>query len=308
MHKKVGLTLLLFFQAVAFASSYYHYDLDSLTAKYGIEVSAKSASIYYFIDNGLVKEIEKGESEKIYLKENNKKARLVSEWPIFPSQVKKLKVAHEQSKVGSLRNVGVERALSMPYNLALIMIFLIVFLGLIKLFFPDIFYTYIMPVTTYSATKESMRQMNFRNVMIPGVFFVFCFSVAALMYDFPAQERNVWFNILLIIALMLLKIVVSKVICELLDLSIFYKFHLLEFLKFGIILSIAFFLTQIIVTFNSWNYPVIYEISLLLYVLIWFIRLTVIFYREGKRDFIYFFSYICGTEGLPILILLIFWR
>lgn len=306
MVKELGIVFFMFLCVSSFGrTKHFQYPLGD---SYGYQIETGDEAVYFFSEQELIQKIEPGQLVKIHIKKSYKEPHLLSEGSFKDVLITDLFNVNNSEALQDFRNVNLARNIDQKYLLGLVLAVLIVALGMIKLFAPDTFYTYIMPFSTYSTTAESMGQLNLRNIILPVLFFLFCFSASGLWYSPPENARMVFFNIGLIAVVLLLKWLISRIISGLYDLGLFFKLHYLEFLKYGIILSILFFLTQNIMKFGNFNFVIIYNFSLFLYVLIWLVRLIIVFYRETNRNFIYFFSYLCATEGVPILILLVFWK
>ena len=311
MLKKLFFSILCLLSVLGFSRSKpYEIQLldDFIEDSQILQITAKESPIYYFANDRLIQKIDENTSVLITVKRSHSVPKIVSKTKISKSQILTNLEVKKAQKIHSVRNAALQRKSDRLYLLALLLAILMISLGAIKFFSSNTYYTYIMPLSTYSTTAESMGQMNLRSVVLPNFFFIFCFCIAAFVYSPPNSGWDLALNIMLVFCLLLFKWVIAKLVCVLFDLSSFFKLHMLEFLKFGLILSIFFFLTQLVVQFNMWSHAIVYEISLFLYVFIWLIRLTIIFYRETKFNFMYFFPYLCGTEGVPVLILFIFWH
>jgi hypothetical protein len=103
-------------------------------------------------------------------------------------------------------------------------------------------------------------------------------------------------------------VLILNVLEYLFDSRGFAKKYFLLFLKLGVFFSLLMFVLRFLEILNVWDFSIVYKYLLFLYIIVWFVSILVNYYRESRRNIMYFFSYICISEALPIVILIAFWK
>lgn len=100
------------------------------------------------------------------------------------------------------------------------------------------------------------------------------------------------------------KFYVQWMICNLLGVSNYVRIHYYEFMRLVSLSSFVLLLVNIVSWYHKWpGRPVLYYTLLVLSVL-WVIRLTWISLKHLNFRKLYFFSYICSSEIIPIILVL----
>ena len=240
----------------------------------------------------------------------NKKVKInqseVVSWVGLVSDISTLLEKYEVKRLSVASRVYRDTALSRPFQSSFIVsacfTFLVVGLALLRWIFRDAFYTFVVPVSLYSTTMERITQSS-REAMVMSVTF-FCL----LVYSFYAVYTNSlnikpFFVIAIVVTIKLFAINRVNSIFE--DRS-FERLHLLEFLRFGTLPLILLFTLLCMEKNKLFSFHLDYLWFVIPCFLVWLTRLYVIFTKRYRYNILYFFSYLCATELIPLLALVFF--
>lgn len=187
-------------------------------------------------------------------------------------------------------------------------LFMIFLIALSRVFFQDAFYAFLVPFKAYSTTVEKMAQTNRMSILVSVLFLVFVlFSVVFLLFEEITWGAVLW-NFGLILLYFIIKWFALNRANVVFGEAGFSRLHLLEFLRYGIFLFVIIYFIMLVLVLNDLKVDFVYEIVLFPYLIVWFIRLWMIYNKRYNHKFLYFFSYLCATEVIPIFMIVFFWK
>lgn len=270
-----------------------------------VNIKALDKDIYFFQGQVLIKKIEPFTSSRILVPSRN--STLYSEKSFVLTDVLSLNEKSSEIQFQSRNNlVEKEEGWAQYISWCILAIFaLIVF---VKLGNADVFYGFLMPWIAYSNTQELVAKMNTRKILMPiFVLWIVLIGNVWVFYGY-APSFSMQRAVILVFLVFMLKIILLIVLEFLFAIRGFSKTYLIEFLKLSIIFSLVFFAVKLLDILNPVNFEFIYKYLLLFYVVIWFSRIVIIFYRGREQKIMYFFSYLCVSEAVPLLLLFAFWN
>lgn len=268
-------------------------------------VLAKESDIYFFEGLVLKNKIKKGKSLKILISGEN---------PKFYSQ-KNFQLSNtvflDNENIASIfepRNVPIPKLNSYTLYVSIWILLVFLFVVFLKIVNVDVFYGFLMPWMAYSNTEELISKMNNRKIILPMLLFIVTVFGNIWLFFINHLSANVYYDAFLILCLLIFKILILNILEFLLETRGFARAYLIEFLKLAILFSLILFFARLLDLLNPFDFQFVYRILLLLYFITWFIRVLFIFYKERQQKFMHFFSYLCVSEAIPLLILFAFWK
>lgn len=181
-------------------------------------------------------------------------------------------------------------------------------IALARVFFQDAFYAFLVPFKAYSNTVEKMAQTNRLSIFVSVLFFIYVL-VALTFLLFPEIPFMAFsWNFGLLLTYFIIKWLALNRSNAIFGDAGFSRLHLLEFLRYGIFLFVIIYAVVLVIFLNDVGVNFVYEIILFPYLLVWFARLWIIYYKRYNHNLLYFFSYLCATEVIPLLVVVFFWR
>ena len=269
-----------------------------------VNINAIQKDIYFFEGKVLVKKIEAGHSERVLIKGEDSK--LFSQKSFKLSDVLILKESNFSNNFIS-RNTPLLKEIQNKKIIAWSILSILALIVFVRVSNNDVFFGFLMPWIAYSNTQELVAKMNTRKILLPILIFcVVMIGVVWIFYGYNSEIQMVR-SIFIALLIFLIKIILLVVLEFLFAIRGFSKMFLIEFLKLSILFFLLLFAVRLIDILNPFNLHFVYKILLLLYFIIWLSRIVLIFYRAREQKIIHFFSYLCVSEAIPIILLFAFW-
>jgi hypothetical protein len=305
--KKAVFLFLLVFNGIVFSQNqtYFKFHLGKEYNGKQIQIRAIEKDIYFFKNNNFVSKTPIGQKSRVVVlgSENY----LYSESYLGVENI----VFENQTDISSSllhRNTLIAKKASVLSYLSIWILAIIVLIVGIKVSNIDIFYGLLLPWVAYSNTEELMSKINFNRLILPVFLFVFSLIASIWVFNPAFGWLDLFFSIALVLFIFVIKIILLYVLEFLLEIRNVARKHIIEYLKMGIFLFLLLFSLKTIEILNNWNFSIVYKYLVFFYLLIWLVRLLLILYKESQKKIIYFFSYLCVSEVLPIMLVAAFWK
>lgn len=190
---------------------------------------------------------------------------------------------------------------------ALLAVLVIWFMAWLRYLNPSMFFSFILPFKAYTNSLEKTSYISVLSVLLPLIIFVILAVSILSLYAGQVTYSEVLLNGVILLGVLSTKWLLARLINSIFGDQKFSRIYIVEFLKYGIFLGLIVFFIGLIGFLNGLYLNGMYQILLLLYLIVWFIRLLIVFYRRYKHNILYFFSYLCATEIIPILFLVYCW-
>jgi len=233
----------------------------------------------------------------------------------FKNHVFLLKVSESKEiKINSLSKGEPIYALSISKNLkkqinnlVLFVIGFILLMTFIRVFYPEYFYSYLLPFISYSSTVENTSVISLRNLILPVIFLIFSITLCVQLITKEFSYQFFATYLLLTFLFIVFKGAMILFVNQIFDTQKRGSKHFIEFLKVTCLSSIVIIFLLIFIHVNEIKWSVLPTVMVLLYIFIWLIRVFYVFYRKKKVNILYFFSYLCATELIPSSVVLFLW-
>ncbi len=270
-----------------------------------ITINAKNGDVFYFQSNVLIKKIQKGTTDKILVNKPNSflySSHTLSKNDLF-YQGKEVYNSFLES-----RNTPLYKTPRIDTILSIWLLLVLILLSFIRTKSIDVFFGFVVPWIAYSNTEEIVEKMNINKMLLPISLLLLNSFALVWMFNPTYDWWKLSFCFLLLTGVLIFKILILNVLEYLFDVNGFARKHLLEFLKFSIVLSLLLFSFRFLEILNHWEFVMVYRIGVLLYILLWFVSITFSFYKDSGQKIIHFFSYLCISEAIPVLIAIALWK
>lgn len=206
------------------------------------------------------------------------------------------------NRVMSLQNRETSKHLYM-----LLAVMVILCLAWLRYLNPSLFFSFIVPFRAYTNSLEKASYVSVLSVLLPLIIFAILAVSILSLYAGDVSVSEVFLKAMMLFGLLCAKWLLARLVNAVFGDRKFSRIYIIEFLKYGIFSGLIIFFVGLMGFLNGFFLDEVYEILLLLYLLVWFVRLLIVFYRRYKHNILYFFSYLCATEIIPILFLVYCW-
>jgi hypothetical protein len=304
--KKVSLVILFFFSLLAAKAQnqyYISYQIPEELYNKQLLINAFQRDIYVFTGDVMIQKINKGQKSRVLVHD---KSTLYSTGKITTQNIIEENKNYQATNLVH-RNEYLTRIFSSKGVLS-VWVFIVFFIVvLIKTLNRELFYGLVLPWIAYSNTEELMVKLSFYRLLLPTLLFSVLLIANIWLFSPEVTAGHLTYSVLLVAGVMIFKIILLFVLEFLVEGRQLARKHILEYLKMGIFFFLSLFTLKTIEILNLWNFEIAYKFLIFTYLIVWFGRLAYLIYQEVSRNIIYFFSYICISEIVPILLIWSFW-
>jgi hypothetical protein len=281
------------------------YQIPKELAGRQVQIKAGKQAIFFFKNDELKQKIYAGQKSRILVSGDDN--FLYSKGKIGLENVV---LENQESEVSGLlyRNTPTPKPVNLTVYLSFWVLIILVLVTFIKIGSIDMYYGLILPWVAYSNTQELVSKVSPYRLILPSL--LFAISLIAAIWVFNPEYS--WFDLLfaigLIMAVFVFKVILLYMLEFLFESRGLARKHVLEYLKMGIFFFITLFILRTLEILNYWDFSKVYKIIMSVYIFVWFVRLLFLIYKEGQQKLIYFFSYLCVSEAVPILLITAFWK